>query len=284
MNLLGRIFVVLILVMSCFFLAVASVVFVTHKNWYEIVTLSPSEAGAGKPVGLNFQLQDARTENAQLQEEKADLEKEIANEQASRREAVAKLETEKELLKNERDGLQRDEAELVAQKNQAVATMESSQKTLAALRQEVENLRLEIRQAQSDKDKSFSRAVELTDSLNQSQSKLAEVKARHDQLDEQVKKLSNVLARNEIDPDEDKTPPRVDGIVLASDRGGLIEISIGSDDGLRKGHQLEVYRRDRYLGRIEVIRTDPDKSVAKIIPEFRKGSIQRSDSVATRIQ
>lgn len=284
MNLLGRIFVILILVMSVLFLGFATVVYATHQNWYEVVNLSPNDAGAGKPVGLTFQLQDARSENTRLKEDLARLEQEISNEQASRRDAIAKLETEKELLKNERDSLQRDEADLVAQKNQAVATMEASQQTLARLRAEVDTLRGEIREAQSERDGAFTRVVELTDSLNQAESALAKTQLRRDQLDEQVEKLKDVLARNEIDPDEDMTPPRVDGIVLASGRDGLIEISIGEDDGLRPGHQLEVYRRDRYLGRIEVIQIAPDKSVAKIIPEFRKGSIQRSDRVATRIQ
>ncbi len=283
MNLLGRIFVVLILVMSCVFLGFAATVYATHRNWYDVVTLSPDQAGA-KPVGLKFQLQDARSENTRLEEEKAQLEKEIDTERNARRNAIAELENEKESLRNERDALQRDEAELVSQKNQSVATMEASQQTLATLREEVGNLRREIRQAHDERDGSFTRVVELTDSLNQSESQLKNVTDRRDQLKVQVKKLNKVLARNEIDPDEDTTPPRVDGIVLARGGDGLIEISIGSDDGLRKGHQLEVFRRDRYLGRIEVIKIAPDKSVAKIIPQFRKGSIQESDRVATRIQ
>ncbi len=284
MNLLGRIFVILILVMSVLFLGFATVVYATHQNWYEVVNLSPNEAGAGKPVGLTYQLQDARSENTRLKEDLARLEKEISNEQASRRDAIAKLESEKELLKSERDELQRDEADLVSQKNQAVATMEASQQTLARLRTEVDTLRTEVREAQSEKDQAFTRVVELTDSLNQAESALAKTQLRRDQLEEQNEKLKDVLARNEIDPDADTTPPRVDGIVLASGRDGLIEISIGEDDGLRPGHQLEVFRQDTYLGRIEVVQVAPDKSVAKIIPEFRKGSIRRSDRVATRIQ
>ena len=34
----------------------------------------------------------------------------------------------------------------------------------------------------------------------------------------------------------------VDGVVTATPGAGLIEISLGSDDGLIKGHKLEVYR------------------------------------------
>jgi hypothetical protein len=67
----------------------------------------------------------------------------------------------------------------------------------------------------------------------------------------------------------------------------MIEVSLGADDGLRKGNTLEVFRNagtiSKYLGRIQVVRTSPDKAVGKIMPEFRKGNIQKEDRVATRV-
>ena len=62
-----------------------------------------------------------------------------------------------------------------------------------------------------------------------------------------------------------------------------IEISIGDDDGLRKGHTLEVYRRNAYVGRVVVVRTEPDRSVARIIREYRRGIIKKGDRVATKL-
>ena len=53
--------------------------------------------------------------------------------------------------------------------------------------------------------------------------------------------------------------------------------------GWSSGHTLEVYRGGRYLGRIEVFQTAPDKSVAKVLPQFRKGPIEKNDVVATRL-
>ena len=52
-------------------------------------------------------------------------------------------------------------------------------------------------------------------------------------------------------PPED-VKPTLDGLVLAANKDGLVEISLGSDDGLERGHTLEVFRGSRYLGRIEV--------------------------------
>ncbi len=45
------------------------------------------------------------------------------------------------------------------------------------------------------------------------------------------------------------------GSILAVPQQNLVEINIGADDGLRKGHKLEVVRMNggtTYVGRIEV--------------------------------
>ena len=84
-----------------------------------------------------------------------------------------------------------------------------------------------------------------------------------------------------------KTPPKVDGVVTSVIGDGLIEISLGSDDGLRKGHQLEVYRmnggQSTYVGRVEVVKTDPSKSVCKIDPKFQNSNVMVNDRVASKI-
>ena len=63
----------------------------------------------------------------------------------------------------------------------------------------------------------------------------------------------------------------------------LVEISIGDDDGILVGHQLDVYRDDVYLGKVVVVKTSPDRAVAKIIPEYKKGTIRKGDSVTTKL-
>ncbi len=64
----------------------------------------------------------------------------------------------------------------------------------------------------------------------------------------------------------------------------MLEVSLGSDDGLLVGAKLEVYRGSKWLARVEILRTETDRSVAKIIPGFQKGPIQKDDDVATRFK
>ena len=60
MNWLGKVFVVLILIMSLVFMGLAMAVYATHKNWKEIID------GTN---GLAAQLQQAETTNNQLTEQ-----------------------------------------------------------------------------------------------------------------------------------------------------------------------------------------------------------------------
>jgi len=53
---------------------------------------------------------------------------------------------------------------------------------------------------------------------------------------------------------------------------------------LKAGNTLEVLRGGKYLGRVEIIQTSPDKSVARVNPRFQQGTIQEGDRVATRIR
>lgn len=85
-------------------------------------------------------------------------------------------------------------------------------------------------------------------------------------------------------------PPDVQGKVLNYREGGrgksdLVEISLGSDDGLLNGHQLYVYDKERYLGRITIIYVTPDRAVGAVNPDDRapNGKIQKGDYVSTKL-
>ena len=91
-------------------------------------------------------------------------------------------------------------------------------------------------------------------------------------------------------------PPRVEGIieeVKPGKRQGsseLVEISLGSDDGLKIGHEATVYRsglksgqQAKYLGKILIVKTTPDKSVGQVIESTRNGVIKKGDNVTTRL-
>lgn len=280
MNRIGKFFVMLILVMSIAFMTFAILVYSTHKNWREVVT---------GPQGLQRQLADQRSRNAELQAQLATVEGEITTERAAHQRTLADLQTAFSTLKQEYDQQVAEHAALVEGERQAVAATEAAHKTLEALRSEVLKLRDDIRTVQKEKEEEFNTAVKLADELNQNRAAADLLKKRNVQLTDQLAQAKAVLKANDLDEHMpvDGVPPKVDGVILAVGGDGMVELSLGEDDGLRKGNTLEVFRHagtvSKYLGRVQVVRTSPDKSVGKILPEFRKGNIQKEDRVATRL-
>ncbi len=287
MNSLGKLLVIMILVMSVVFMGFAITVYSTHRNWRELVT--NDKPGPGKPLGLQRQLADLRTKNNELQGQLETLNKEITDERGAHQKSLAELQTTLTTLKQEYDKQVAEHAALVEGERQAVAATEAAHKTLEALRGEVTKIRGDILTVQKEKEDEFNRAVKLSDDLNQSKAASDLLKKRNVQLTDQLAQAKAVLESHDLDVNQpvDGIPPKVDGVVLAVGSDGMIEVSLGADDGLRKGNTLEVFRNagtiSKYLGRIQVVRTSPDKAVGKIMPEFRKGNIQKEDRVATRL-
>ena len=75
----------------------------------------------------------------------------------------------------------------------------------------------------------------------------------------------------------------VNGVISAVSRT-QVELSIGIDDGVRVGQDLDIYRGNKYVGRVRVIETKPDSSVATILTEYQQYPIQRGDHVASRLK
>lgn len=65
--------------------------------------------------------------------------------------------------------------------------------------------------------------------------------------------------------------PIMDGIVLR-EKNGAVELSLGADDGIRRGHVLFWYRDGAQLGRLTIVSTTPDKSIAKYTPNPKSGA------------
>jgi hypothetical protein len=274
MNFIGKIFVVLILVMSVVFMSFAIAVYGTHQNWKE------------KAAAEGQRVQNLQATLDQREAEKKKLEAELNNELNARTQALAKLEAERLELATQREELVKQRDALLVKDKEAVAALDTAQQNLARLTTEVEGLRTEIRSAQGDRDKHFERAVALTDQIHQAQGEVKRLEERRIQLASQLASANLVLSRNGLHKDMpvDGQPPRLRGKVLAINRDNMVEVSLGSDDGLQAGHTLEVFRGSKYLGRVEVLHATADRAVGKIIPGFKKGIIQKDDDVATRFK
>lgn len=277
MNFFGKILTVLV-AFTAFGLMVASLlVYATHRNWKEDYDK------------LKAQYNTAQTQNQQLQSERDSLESQLTAEVEATRQEAAKLATERDQLLGKNDELTKQLTQLQELERTNTAAVASTQANNEKLAGEVGALRDEIRANQGERDRAFTTAVQATDDLHQAKNNLTVLKDRNSQLARQVGDMTNIMDANGIDPNTDPNAvmPRVRGVVskVQNTAGSqLIEITVGADDGLKPRHTVEVFRGDRYLGRAEILKTEPDRAVGRILRQFQQGQIEEGDDVATRFR
>jgi len=276
MTLVGKIFTMLILIMSVVFLGFAVVIFATHRNWRDMVI---------EPGGLKQQIEELSQTNVRLRDEINRAKDRLAIEQAARRFALAALQSRLADAERQLQTRTKERDDLQTQVNTQEESLATQTRTLAALTDEVSNLREEIRVAQQERDRYFGDVIALTDRLNAAVGTADTLRERNEQIAQQVSRMKRVMDVYDLTENTpvDTRPPTVNGIVTAVGDRDLVEISIGSDDGLREKHELEVFRDNDYVGRVIVVRTEPDRAVVRILPEYRRGIIRKGDRVATRL-
>ena len=284
MNLVGKIFVFLVFTMSLVFMTLAVFVYATHTNWRDEVVRT-DVGGPNGEKGYEAQLDDLNAEFIKTENQRDALAEELAMERAAKRQQLAKLEAERERLLAEEGATNAKYIALVQLKDDAVQALGIAQQNLTKLSSEVDLLRTEIVNARTQVDENFRKVVARTDDIHGAMGQLRILEQRKDQLIVDLTKAERVLKSHGLSKDDvtDGTLPPVDGIILAVNMQKLLaEISIGSDDGLRKEHKMEVYRGSEHLGQVEVLQTTPDKAVVKINRDRLKKPFQKGDRVETR--
>lgn len=286
MNLLGKIFTVLIFVMSLVFMSFAVAVYSTHKNWREMVMRPREQAGAGKPVGLKWQLEDAKKLTEELKNQVEKLEKELKEEKDAHQSNLSKLQEKLAEEKRKNKTLEDATKDLTTEKNKATQALGEVSALNKTLFDEATDLRKKWDEERQKRDEISARLTTANVNLVQSEAELARLKEKLVQVGKQYTDTLAVLQLFGLnsDPDYYKVAA-VQGLVTAVRANGLVEISVGADDGVRKGGVLRVIRADRsmYLGQIEVLETHPDRAVCRIVRGTQQGVIQPGDKVGSEL-
>ena len=66
MNIIGKIFVFAVFVMSLVFMTFSVAIYSSHVNWREQIERTRDEATAFNPIGLKYQLEDVKEEREKL--------------------------------------------------------------------------------------------------------------------------------------------------------------------------------------------------------------------------
>mgnify|MGYP002035451461 FL=1 len=272
MDTLGKIFVFAVMVMSVVFMSFAIAIFSSHTNWQK------------ESERLQTELEQVTAEREAKESELTTLIDQNAASKKDQEQVVKKLKT----------ALQQKDAELASLKKKREVELSNLDKDIAELSEAkderdaadelVGKLREEINGLQSKLKKSVNDGASLAAELHQSESELAMATGRKKQLEQQVANARVILQQNGLSLTRPETVIPVVGGVITAVANDLAEVSIGSDDGLQAGHELEVFRADEYLGRLLVVSVKPDHAVVRVLKDFARGIVQQGDRVATRLK
>ena len=278
MTLLGRIFTLLVLLLSVAFFIISLLANSTHIDHKKKVATFQTQA-----KHLETTVDELKKLVEQLQTARA-------QEQGSRRAALAALQTQlesaKEQLAQATTELNDKAAALTLQTQQLSATLDR----VKQITTQNDTLKIEIDKIITDRNDQRRRVITLTDNLNGLMSREADLLAERSKLQQsstyfQAKAdiAESALKDAGITVFEDVPPADLKGEILAINSKESVTVSVGKDDGLREGHKMEVFRSGKYLGRIQISTVKDDQAIGQILPLFRKGYIQVGDKVAAKV-
>jgi uncharacterized protein YlxW (UPF0749 family) len=275
MNLIGKIFTVFILVMALVFGAFAPAVYVTHRNWRAVAQAKAKE------------LDDMITAR-QADREKADAKiKSLQEELARKDKDLAREQTQNTELREARQANEKTIADLKVEVRDAIAMAKAAHEQMANYRSRVDLLTADLKQARADFDVKAREVQQLKDYLNSAQDEIARLQKRVEAVVMEIAKANECLRYFALNPNSDykaKSPPvGTRGHILAVQGSDIVEIDLGSDVGIRKGHQLYVVRGATYCGVIEVVQVASDRAACRVVKEKLQKPMQREDNVLSEL-
>lgn len=277
MTLLGKSFTVVIFLLSVAFMLLALAANATHRNWRDLVL---------GPQGYKAKITELSELNQQLASEKEAITQLLNRERMARRTALAALETQRQAdtarLKTQQERLET----LIAANTTLTQTNEINARDLEQKGAQVDELGKRLRTEQGNRDAQFQVLLTVQDDLQKARGWVAELKNRNESLLKQVAAWTEIADHYNLKFNDplDGAPPELEGKVVLVDRGtGLVSVSIGSDDGIKADHELYVSRDQRYITKLKIVKTSPNRAVAEIVKSSSNGFVQEGDNVNTTL-
>ncbi len=289
MSFVGKILVVVQLVLSVLFMALAGAVFAVHTNWktkYETQT-----------TALDGAQKDVSNMRAELDSVKQSSQKSVDDAKAQ----VGQLSEQVQNLTAEMAALRKKNNEDQLELQTQVALAETKAREAVFRATEADEQRAANRALQTALD-------EVAAKLRQNEDERVGQKVEYENLKQQYNTdlvalayLKKIVKRHGLETDPKivaklaDPPPPLDGLVkeVKLDRTNspkFVEITVGSDDGLLIGHELDVMRTGvdgkdpQYLGKIKVVQLYPDGAVCEVLRDKAKnGIIEVGDNVTTKL-
>ena len=282
MTTVGKILVVLHLVLSIMFMAFAGAIYKAQTNWR-----AKEKQTATALAAANTKIRDMQAEFDKLLAEAAQKSAELDRDNVRLKGVNTALEISVKTLTADNQQLRKD---VDQQRDQAALT------TIEAIerRKEADLQREKNGEIFKNRDEHVQKFYETEDQRFELETKYQLLSEKYTQALNDLKAMKGFLNSKGL-PTEPKLitslttpPPPLEGRithVLKADRSSkreLVEISLGSDSGLERGHKLTAYRGDKYLGVIVLTLVEADRAVGYVDVRSPNASFRIDDGVTTK--
>ena len=274
MNLMGKIFTFMIFLMSTVFLVISIMVGASDREWKtEAEEMKTRAATATNNIDL-------------LKNETANLEKTLALEQASRASRLAHLESQVKLAQDNLASRSTQYNEEQKKAQRYARELEEANRRLTSQDEELAGLKIVNTKLVDDIAAQFAANRNIDQLLSEQTAKLEQLRRKEADLAAQLAKYEKVIKARGLDENElvAAIAPKIEAVVTAvGDNNTKFAVAIGSDDGLRKGHELDIYRSNRHVGRGVVVLAENNRSVLAIIKGMMNDIVREGDNVTTKL-
>ena len=271
MNLVGKIITILILLLSVGFLMVGVMVNASHQNWKDIALENKTLVEA---ISREKQVILEQTQEKDLI---------IETEKVARMLRLQQLESQLNLAKQERD---QANADLAAQRVKAQQNMIQANEAEERLAQQdglITSLQDQLRTSTVDLAEQREKVVAMTGQIFELEGRKRELEAMKSDLQAETTLARKVLMANGLTPTDltSHIPPELDGrVTYVMDEN--ISLNLGLDDGLLRGHTVDIHRDGRYVGTARVFQSENNRAAARMVPGLSSVPVQVGDKVTTK--
>ena len=274
MNLMGKIFTFLIFLMSTVFLIVSIMVGASDRNWKDEASKMKNRASSALSNIDSLKDETAKLEKT-LELEKSSRQLELANLQSQNSSSISELREKTDQFNDVQQTAQTYGREL-----------EEANRRLVDQDTELKNLKENNTKLVDDIANQFKENRDIEKLLFQQTSELEELRKKEADLAAQLALSMKVLTKNGLTVNSltDSIAPKIEAVVTAvGQNGDKFAIMAGLDDGLRKGHEMDIYRSSRHVGVGIVVAAENNRSVLSIVKGMMNDIVREGDNVTTKL-
>ena len=271
MNLVGKIITILILLLSVCFMMVGVMVNAAHQNWKKQAV---DNANKINELAANRDriLGEANKKNLVIEKEKV-----------ARMVRIQQLESQLQLARRNYDNAIEQLAAQRVKAEESFTVVKESENRIAEQDSLIDNLQGQLVLLTEDVANTRKTVVAMTGQifeLNSTKESLENIRTNLAAENSQQRKVMRArgIAANDLTAD---IPRDLQGRITAID-GKNIAINLGKDDGLAKGHSIDIYRNGRFVGTARVFEAQHNRSAARIDSALTKVPVQVNDRVTTK--